>query len=1046
MTALDDALNSSAVVWTPPDLTVIWKESSPSEGDGVENLEELSDMLDGDFEVEQSFDDALPDPVTMTGSNDASGTLTAGLLGREGQVLASSTTTGTTVVAGSSVGTFVAPGLPSGAQHGDYVVVAIVVPDKTAQVQEQYDQDQSRRWTKLSEVIDGNYKFCAYGRYYYTGMDSPYFFWFTEVGPIQNPVWGTTAYRATAPNGAKLAWKISQTYTAAVGASTSAHPLGTYDVPTRGYAQAFFAGPPSITYTNTGAGTIPSQANTTSVSMALVRTTLNTTSPQYSQALSITSSAALTDGMIFGFVIEPFARPRMTPTQFWSPFNKDSPVYGYERDTARVDFYQNTMTDAAGVEPTHLFSGLMNDIEVKSGGSDVELSAVSRTRINLNRSVNLPMVFGRREGLTVDWLVTWLLARADRFFGPAPSYMARYWAPMYGSIHAVQDAFNGYNFVMYWNAKDGNNIGKRYPEVIEGPFHTAMFACQRTDLVQRIVISAKDLYKSTEMVPPWVTENYASYQYLVPQWGWNGGAGRVSFWIKADPWASTGLPGTASNFLMNFYTQVRDKTGAVLGKIGFWISNDGVPAMGMGNDSAGFAAYNFNSYTLPQDGQWHFYSVYWSWFDGEMGIKKDNTKTFSTVWDGVNNTTPNWVSSDQEFYDAGGKVENEAYFQLPVSDFLIESGYEVYNLYFSDQWPATPWPGFTATTRPTYAPMEAIASEVPVNAWDTLADLARNTMSWYRANEEDEVEFYPLTYWGELAQNTPDEVVDTEVNAQDLGVVVDPSKSRNVITVSYTDTKVDEWYSPALELSSSYEIPRGNSVQTFTLDVPIAEIHGASDPYAAWWTLTNGTGAQVTAGTQPSNVHYMFVNDKPDGTGYYWNNTVVTARILSFTQTTVTLAFTNKYKASMYLVNNYQGDNSLPFMRILGYVTRMTDGYVTQRDAGSIGTRRERSLEVEMAWVHTRDRATEIASNMASLLARPRHEVEIVVSGDPRRKPGDLVTIKDAQATQAAGNWRVLKVVHTGNGAQFTQKLQLVSVLPVGVWDVTAWDESIWGE
>jgi hypothetical protein len=60
--------------------------------------------------------------------------------------------------------------------------------------------------------------------------------------------------------------------------------------------------------------------------------------------------------------------------------------------------------------------------------------------------------------------------------------------------------------------------------------------------------------------------------------------------------------------------------------------------------------------------------------------------------------------------------------------------------------------------------------------------------------------------------------------------------------------------------------------------------------------------------------------------------------------------------------------------------------------------------------------------------------------------PGNLVTLKDAQGTQADGNWRILSVKHKGDGPMFTQELQLVSVLPVGVWDMTAWDESIWGE
>lgn len=1043
MTTLDDALNSSTPLFAPPTLLVTWAETPPTESAGVENLYDMSDMLEGSFTVEQSFDDALPDPVTMTTSNDASGTFEATLIGREGIVVSTSTTTGTTAVSNDYSSQTVMMDLPGGATHGDYIVSSFIIPAAGVLVAEQYDNDLGRAWTKLAQVSDGVFTMYVYGRVYYNGMEDPYFFW-SNSPAVSYAVWTTTAYRATSPNGAKLAWKISQTFSGTAPSSISAHALGSYTIPPRGYAQAVIGGPAGITYTNTGLGTIAAQDQTVTCSMALVRSALNTTDVQFG-SLSVTSSAAITDAMYYGFVIEPFIRPRLTPTQFWSPFNPDSPVAGFDRDTAGIDFQWNTIT-AAGIEPTQIFTGIMNDVALRPGQS-VELSAVSRTRINLNRSVNLPMVFGRRENCTVDYLVTWLLARADRFFGPAPSYMSRYWVPMYGSVHAAQDADKGYNFAMHWGA-DGNNIGTRYPRVIPGPFHTAMFACQRTDLVERLVINAIDLYKSTEVVPPWVAENYNPSQYLVPQWGWNGGAGRVSFWIKADPWATTGLPGTASNFVFNFYTQVKDKTGAVLGKVGFWIDNNGIPAMGMGNDAVGgLQAYVFSGQTMPQDGNWHFYSVYWSWFDGEMGIMKDGSKTYSTVWDTNGyNTTPNWLNDDAAFYAAGGVIDNAAWFQLPASDFLIESGYDVYDLYFSDQWPTTPWPSFTAYARPTYSPLEAVSGDSPVNAWDTLADLARNTMSMYRGNEWDGFEFFPPTYFGEAAQLTPDLVADTEVNAQDLAVTVDPSKSRNVVTVTFEDTKVDQSYSTCFALQSATEIPRGVSVQTFTLDVPIAEIHGASAPYDPWWTLTNGTAAQVTAGTQPSNVHYMFVNTKSDGSGTYASTASVVARIIGYTQTTVTLQFTNKMSVSGWLTNNYSGDNQLPYLRILGYVVRTSDGYLTERDAGSIGTRRERSLEVEMAWIQDRTTAQELASSMVTALARPRQEVEVVVQGDPRRVPGNLVTLVDAQGTQAAGNWRVLSVKHDADGAKYLQTLSLVFVPPVGVWDgLPGWDESIWG-
>jgi hypothetical protein len=55
--------------------------------------------------------------------------------------------------------------------------------------------------------------------------------------------------------------------------------------------------------------------------------------------------------------------------------------------------------------------------------------------------------------------------------------------------------------------------------------------------------------------------------------------------------------------------------------------------------------------------------------------------------------------------------------------------------------------------------------------------------------------------------------------------------------------------------------------------------------------------------------------------------------------------------------------------------------------------------------------------------------------------------VADSQGTQAEGLWRILSVKGNANGAQFTQDLKLVQVLPTAVWDgPDGWDYSSWGE
>jgi hypothetical protein len=191
----------------------------------------------------------------------------------------------------------------------------------------------------------------------------------------------------------------------------------------------------------------------------------------------------------------------------------------------------------------------------------------------------------------------------------------------------------------------------------------------------------------------------------------------------------------------------------------------------------------------------------------------------------------------------------------------------------------------------------------------------------------------------------------------------------------------------------------------------------------------------------------MSVNTAADGSGTYQTAAQVSASILTYDQTTVTLVFSNKTGKTMYAVNNYQGDLQLPFLQILGYAVTSADGYVTERDEGSIGTRRERALDVDMNWIHDRTTAQQLASHMVTALARPRAQVVVETQGDPRRVPGQAVTVADAQDTQASGLWRALSVTHNADGPQYTQTLQLVAIPPIGVWDgAPGWDEEIWSE
>ena len=1037
---LDDALSAADPVFAEPSLFIDWKENPGGDGSANESLSDMSDLLSGQYTVEQSFDDALPDPVTMTNAGDASGQFQAELIGRQGHVWSNWSALTSTFGENAYSSNYIGTTLPSIPSYGYQLFMAIVVPSATATLNQGDIDGTPYAWDYLTQQTDGLITVFIYTKRSYSGIAPPSFY---SSETVANTAYCCVGVKAFDPAGNEMYWRLNaQTNTAASVSATAHQQTITVDAD-RSVVFSFWVGPGNLNWTTSD--TTICSVNTPTVSLGVARAGLFTGARTVTTTGTVSSDTSIVGMISLG--LEPFERPNMTPTEFWSPFNTDSPVVDFDRDTAHVTTYFNTVTEDQ-VEDTRLFDGQMDDIELGQS-NQVSLKASSLVRSTLNKSVNLPIIFGRREGGSIDFLVAWIAARADRFLGPAPGPYARWWVPCYGSIHDGLGGPMGYNYGWYWTPTL-TNIGLRNPTFVTGPFLTGIFACHTADYTLEIVLNAIDLYKNKE-IWPWVQEDFLPSQYAQDIFSFANNSGRISFWVRGDATYNGTPPNVPSNnrFLFSFLHQMKSPTGTILGQIWIYMEPDRNVYMQMGNATDGYTTLFYSGgLQLPTDSAWHFYSIQWSYDDGSFKVRRDgNTGTQSFQWgtDGRNGTT-GWYNSEEELYAAGGSISTTFRTHLPLSDFIMEASWDVYASTGSDVWPTYAWPSFTMTTRTTGQQIATVPDDSPVNAWEALGDLARNTTSWYRANEWDGIEFLPPSYWGESAQQTIAYTADTTLNAQELQITADPSKSRNVVTIQYAETSVDLSYSTCLAMTTSTEIPPGINDVVFTLDSPVAEIHGAATPYSAVWTLTNLTAAQISAGTGASyDKHYVAVNTLADGSGTVLEERSVLVVIIGYTQTTVTLRFQNKTGKSVYLANNYQGDNQLPSLRILGYLIKQTDAYVTERDGGSIGTRRERAMEVEMPWIHDRFTAQQMASRMVSMLAHPRHEVTVEVMGDPRRFPGQLISLIDDQQTKASGNWRVLSIAHNADGPQFTQTLKLVNSYPVAVWDQARWDESIWG-
>lgn len=1047
---LDDALNTSAPVWTPPGLEVEWKEQFPNLyfSGNPDRINDLTQQMTGAFTVDQSIDDGLPDAVTMTTSADASGKAEIPLNGRQG-IEAVTIGWRSAVTDGASAATQIFFfSLPADVQYGDYMICAVAINSATVTIAGYADATETyEQWKLLSQSTDAAVTVFVFGKRSWGDAEGGFSCTFSAA--VNYSAVMVAAYaRAMDPN----IWVDFVPQSVVPGTETSGVAVTAHTAPEvllrrRGYGVSVWAcnastGP--LAYTGSGAAL----GNSLTALHCMIASSPLSLPGDYTY--TATTAVATTTVPMVTIALEVADRPMMDGRQFFSPFNAQSPVYGWDRDTATTELTVNVLT-ANGPESTIIHKGQMADITID--GRQVKMDAVSQTRILLDKSLTLPVVFGNRENCSIDWLTTWAMARGGQWVGPSPGALTRYWAPMYGSTHAHMTSEYGYNGGLFWNA-DGGPFGLKPPSVVKGPFLTAMYAQQTATRTEEVFLDAKRLDLIDEDLPTFFNFGYDNPQLNYDQFSTASSQGRISFWLRGDPvTAAPTYLASADDLIFRYNLYCLDSAGGFLGWVIIRIFSDTrLINVWMGSDIGGSGNVTFSSQgALPTDGSWNFISIAWDYAGGRCKVKMNaTTESVNTYWatNGFN-VVGQLPATDAANVKAGGSFRNYVRSHLPISDLQIESGSPAYlnpftRLYPPDRTVNSSYEGSNAVMRPTYQPIEAVAESTPINGWELLTLLAQASMSAYRVDENDNFMFLPLSYFGEAAQLAPTVVADTDVNASELDVRTDPSKTRNVVTVKFNETRVATWYGPILTITSSVQIPRGTSIMTFALDVPAVEIHRQSDPFGTDWTLTNLTAAQIAApATIPADKHYMSVNVAQDGTSTIASSLSVTAKILSATASTITIQFTNKMSKVGYLANN--GDQ-VPFLRILGYGVTMADGYITQRDAGSIGTRRERALDAEMPWIQDRTSATTLAQLMVTALARPRPEVGVTVMGDPRRKPGQLVTLKDAQGTQASGTWRILSVKHNGDGPQYTQDLQLTFVPPVGVWDQGTWDETIWSE
>lgn len=1043
MTSLDDALNASSVQLGPHQLTAQWREAYSAEATAnpKDSVTNLARQFDGEMTVNHSLDDALPDTVTMTSQGDAAGTLTARLNGTDELVLATNGLR--TYVDVQATGNWNSSGatnsitIPTAnAAYGDCMFAGIVVSDNTASLM-QVDPDPKNQWQYLGMVEDAPIALHIYFRRR----------WHPEVPALSLSADKPVSYMgqsvifwAKSPSGAVVDYRLSEPTTfLAAASSTTVHSVTT-KLKGRGYQLAFWGCQSTV-------GSITLSAPITQVGSPALNGLVVTSGYlglRDSGQATMTATLGVATGVMCmaGISIEAYERPKMDARQYFSEFNQDSPIYGYERDTAAVAAKVRVNT-ATGPVDTNIFSGQMQTVSID--GRQADLTAVSHTRIRMNVSVTPPLVSSLREGLTTDWFATWLMSRGSQFVGPAPNRYTRYWAPLHGSIHAHYEVSDSYNGAFSRTAPlNSDPVGRKYPAHVTGPFSLGMFAQQNSTFTDYIILApGNNLWSQSASPFPHITE--AGGPFNLDMFSLESSKGRICFWVRADAFAN--FPSyLLEDYIVRFQLAVTSNTGEVLGWVSMKIDGTGLASMIMGSDRAGYGGVNYSVVgNLPQDGQWHFYGIWWDFAAGTGKIVHNGTEGSSSGWAPQNVT--GLAATDEASILRKDTILLNFNFRIPAAEVMYDSGMPYSGSIWSDQYPANtmPAPAATAVTRVMGQTLNAIAVPTTINVWEELSNLAKATLSAYRVNEADNVEFLPLDYFGETAQLTSSAVQDTRSNSQDMEPYTDASKTRNVVTVQFNDTHIDTLPRSVLDFGTQIDIPQGTTIITFTLDVPAVEIHGASTIAGANsnYSILNLTSTQVSTPSLPANRHFVCLNTVSDGSGSYLTETQVSAKFLETGAQYVKIQFVNITTAKAYLVNNGQ---DVPFMRILGYGVRVSDGYSTVRDTASTRLRGERGVDTELDWIQDRSTAENIASLLLGILSRPRPQVTFKVVGDPRRKPGQVITAVDSEGTSISGLWRILGVQHNVNGAEYTQDLLAVQQQPIAVWDgPDGWDEGVWG-
>lgn len=705
----------------------------------------------------------------------------------------------------------------------------------------------------------------------------------------------------------------------------------------------------------------------------------------------------------------PFSGP-----QYWSLDNTSSPLSGYDRDTAALTVAHGPVT-AAGIERVTVFTGRMADVAVT--GRSATLQAVSSTRLKMTKAVQPPGIWGDSAGLNATWPVVFALYQCGIYVSPPPRSGCRWWSPMHGSIKSMLPVnptrIVRAEFLSYYRLDAGasGSIATRPTFVTDNaPYVMGCYAQLQTSQSRSIKVTDINLEPGSDLISQ------------------AGNAGRVEFWVRGDA-ADTS---TGPDIIL---------FGSISKLAGFEFDNvNGTyVAAGVGTDRKVYVSVYDGAHTstlksssaVPTDGAWYFVGAAWNVATNKLWVDFNGTVASSTPSPAMSTSglpaADDWYTTISNFLS-----------YLPVTEVHLTAGTQANPdnyVWVNDgtyAWTAG------AVLRPSRLDLVGLAEPKPREAWELISQFAQAELAMTRTDELDRFCYLPLSYWVETAQQTVADTWSTSLNADgDFSITRDPTKVRNEVTVTYSASTIAALTSDIVYIGLTViTIPPGISTQTF----PVAGI-----AWAAIATLTNlnATDVQTIGGNVPYGLDFVCINSRSDGAGSYATTAQVSARVTAWTSDSVEVTFTNYTYSNWYVANG--STVGVPFIQLYGSFLAKSTVSVTVRDEVSVAARGVRGLTVDLPGIQDATTAAWAAETILTFVRVPRPVLKARLRADPRRQPGDLVTFTDPTNTGVSGQWRVMSVDTTINGADATQQVVATKAWPVAVWGQSNWGEALWG-